>query len=106
MSKIDICGHKYDVLLVSNTHEEMEEDDVTCLGKSDIATFTIYINKDVPKTLQEETLLHELIHTIWSHNNEKMDHSESLINATSNGLYQLGLGKVLADKYLTPKETE
>lgn len=100
-NKMNICGHRYKVLFVPSDNENIiDEDGDVAFGKMEPHTSTIYVNSDIPKSIQEETLIHEIIHTIWGHTHNPNDHDEASINSISNEFYKMGIGKFIIEKYL------
>ena len=95
-----ICGHDYKIKFVP--HFKGKDGKEYC-GEIDYSNRFIGIDSSMRKGVIEETLLHEVIHGIMWHTNKKTDHNEQAVQAISNGLYQLGVGKFLMEK-AKPKE--
>ena len=53
----------------------------------------ILINDSIHESRKKETLIHEVLHAIFY--NYGLEHKENLIDAISNGLFQLGVGDFL-----------
>ena len=83
--KIKIGGHNYSVFYVKGNHKEKG---IENYGKIYHDAKKIYIDKDIAKSQQEETLLHEILHAIDQiYNNHSL--SEKQIESMSEGLYQV-----------------
>ncbi len=89
-----ICGHDYKVL-IGYAEDKKRKDDVFYFGYVDFSKALIHIRPDMSRTLQEESLVHELVHVLIFHTNQKGEHNEQLTNALANGLCSLGVGKLL-----------
>ena len=74
-------------------------------GHIRFSTGEIHLWPKARRSVQEETLIHEILHAISFHYNSRTDCDEELLEALSGGLYQLGVGKFLWDK-AKPKEVE
>ena len=83
-NKIKICGHIYTIVA---------DDQEYRTGGTELDTGTIKIRTTPPLGVQEETLIHEIIHCIYFHASERdwNKHQESLIQAIANGLWQAGI---------------
>jgi len=99
---VKICGHSYRVKFVpklrgfefeTRTHSGKE-----VYGQANYDKGLIELNTSMCKSLEEETLIHEVLHAIMFHSHCKHDHDEGLIQSISNGLYRLGVGKYLMEK--------
>lgn len=78
---IKICGHKYTV------RDNPLED---ALGHTNYPSRTIELDEGMNKEMREEVLIHEMLHVIIFHSNEKGSHNEASINAIANSLWQMG----------------
>ena len=92
--KFDIGGHNYNVNLVES---KTTSDGKMLLGHHDTRTCTINLDGGMSKTRTQETFLHEIVHVILT-NAGMQDHDETMIDATANGLLQLGVGEFLWKK--------
>lgn len=79
---IDICGISYSVEFV---------DDKYCgqnMGKSDIINAKIYLRKNMPKQVQENVLLHEIMHICYRNGFlSQNDDEERIVEVLTNILY-------------------
>ncbi len=91
---MQICGHEYKVVIGFVEGKKREEDDFFW-GHVDYRTRTIHIHPHAPRSLQEEVLIHEVVHIIMFHTNHRGEHNEGLIAALANALYLMGYGKLL-----------
>ncbi len=89
-----ICGHDYKVT-IEFADGMKREDDKMWFGQVRISTGVIILWPKAKRNVQEESLIHEVIHAILSHSNSKCEHDESMIQAIAGGLYQLGVGRFL-----------
>ena len=87
LGSITIGGHKYSILLKDLVHED---DDKTLYGRHMVDANIIYLNKNIEESRKKETLIHEVIHAILYNTGQK--HKEPMIEAISNGFFQLGIG--------------
>jgi len=92
--KLDIGGHNYKVNLVES---KTMENGKMLLGNHDARTCTINLDKGMSKSRTQETFLHEVVHVILT-NAGMQNHDEVVIDATANGLLQLGVGDFLWKK--------
>ena len=90
-----ICGHDYKIKFVP--HFRGKDGEEYC-GEIRYTERFIGIDSAMRKDVIEETLIHEILHGIIYHSNKRTDHNEQSIQAISNGLYQLGIGKYLMEK--------
>ena len=83
-NKIKIGGHEYSVKITKVTDEAKGASN---WGRSYHATQKIFIDKELSRTKQEETFVHEIVHCIESfmESNSKENH----VTRFSNGLYQV-----------------
>tara|TARA_R110002051_G_scaffold318947_1_gene402150 strand:+ start:1967 stop:2287 length:321 start_codon:yes stop_codon:yes gene_type:complete len=93
--RIVIGGHEYEVIFTDLQHEDSSKE---LYGRHEVKDNIIYINKNIHKSRQQETLIHEILHAI--HFNCGLKHNEGYIDALSNGLFQLGMGDYLWTKSL------
>jgi len=75
--KIKVGGHIYKIELVDS--EVLDND----CGKVNKSRNVIQIRKDLPQSQLEETLIHELVHTI------NFDWNEERVEFVSNAIYQI-----------------
>ena len=85
--ELNIGGHQYKILELPLKHED---DTKELYGRHMVKENIILINEDIHKSRKEETLIHEVLHAIFF--NYGLEHSERVIDAISNGLFQLGVG--------------
>ena len=79
---INICGIEYEIKRVDGDYcgENM--------GKSDFANAKIFINKDLPQDVQENVLLHEIMHICYRNGYlSKDDDEERVVEVLTNLLY-------------------
>lgn len=79
--KVKIGEHSLDVIL-TNDCDCISYDEI---GKTCLAKNAIWINKNYPKSRQEEALLHEMVHNMFYDLNEQQD--ESLVERLGKYLY-------------------
>jgi len=91
--QINIGGHIYDIVLKNLTHEDESKE---LYGRHEVKENIIYINDNIHKSRQQETLIHEILHAI--HFNCGLPHNEQYIDAISKGLHQLGIGEYIWKK--------
>ena len=91
--KINIGGHEYEILVTELKHENPRKE---LYGRHLVRNSEILINSKINKERQVETLIHEVIHAILV--NAGHEHDEGIIDALSNGLFQLGVGGYLWKK--------
>ena len=89
MKHIKIGGHRYKVAYVGKF--ESRNTIGNCLQKD----AKIEILKGMPSSIEEETVIHEVLHAVCyhagvSHDKKGMVNEEQIIEALSNGLFQLG----------------
>ena len=78
---IKICGHTYQII----------DSSTDLYGETKIDQQTIAINPRLSPGLQEEVLIHEVLHTVLFHTHAvDQDDMETALNALANGLYRLG----------------
>ena len=90
---MNIGGHNYIIVL-----DELSsgKDNRVLYGRHLVEDNIILINSKIEKSRQQETLIHEILHSI--HFNCGLEHDERAIEAISNGLFQLGIGDYLWKK--------
>lgn len=67
-----------------------EEENIDACGKGNMMKQYIKLNKAMPKEMQEETFLHEIIHQILSQKSfSEENKDEKLIDTLAGGLYQV-----------------
>lgn len=81
---VNICGI---------THRVIEKEDSfnadTHFGMIDYAKAEIFINKDLPQDLKDETLCHEITHGILVHiGRSDLAGDETFVQSLGNALYQ------------------
>tara|TARA_R100001594_G_scaffold131372_1_gene170950 strand:- start:377 stop:670 length:294 start_codon:yes stop_codon:yes gene_type:complete len=91
--KLNIGGHNYTIDCLDLQHEDSSKE---LYGRHLVRNSEILINNKINKERQEETLIHEVIHAILV--NAGHEHDEGIIDALSNGLFQLGVGDYLWKK--------
>lgn len=80
--KVSICGINYEIKLVDGDYCGSN------MGKSDFANAKIFINKDLPKDVQENVLLHEIMHICYRNGYLcKEDNEERVVEVLTNLLY-------------------
>lgn len=92
-----ICGHDYKVI-IEFVDGMKREDDKMYFGHIRISTGRISIFPRARRSVQEESLIHEVIHAIIAHGHSKGQIEEGVVQAIAGGLYQLGVGKFLWKK--------
>ena len=75
-----IFGVKHKLIYFNNSHRQ----DVA-MGKSDCKDCVIRLCNDMPTEMQEQTLLHEVVHLIDM--NLSLKFTEEQVNALATGLY-------------------
>ena len=83
VKKVEIGGHTFTV-----KHREMDD----LCGKVERPELTIYIDNTKPESIQQETLLHEILHCIkWLAGTERKDDEkdERDVQAESHLLFQV-----------------
>tara|TARA_Y100000361_G_scaffold120859_1_gene112642 strand:+ start:209 stop:529 length:321 start_codon:yes stop_codon:yes gene_type:complete len=88
--EINIGGHDYKIIELPLQHEDESKE---LYGRHMVKENIILINEDIHKSRKEETLIHEILHAIFF--NYGLNHDERVIDAISNGLFQLGVGDYL-----------
>tara|TARA_Y100000356_G_scaffold69951_1_gene57593 strand:+ start:867 stop:1187 length:321 start_codon:yes stop_codon:yes gene_type:complete len=88
--EINIGGHDYKIIELPLQHEDESKE---LYGRHMVKENIILINEDIHQSRKEETLVHEILHAIFF--NYGLEHEERLIDAISNGLFQLGVGDYL-----------
>ena len=88
--EINIGGHDYRIIELPLQHEDESKE---LYGRHMVKENIILINEDIHPSRKEETLVHEILHAIFF--NYGLEHEERLIDAISNGLFQLGVGDYL-----------
>lgn len=80
---INICGIPYQV-------DEFEADvDRNLMGRLQYDTAQIFVRKDIPLDKKMETLLHEVMHTVYMNAGlQPNDEEEKVVTALSSGVYQ------------------
>ena len=82
--KLKIGGHVYDILII--------EGDKSLHGNSSYSDLKIKVSKDFPKSQQEETFFHEMLHMIRIHlaiENPEKAAEEKIVSAMGGTLYQV-----------------
>lgn len=85
-NKIKIGAHVYTV----ETSKSLGVKDN--YGKAEMESLEIFIREDIPQSLKEETLLHEIMHQIRQLNNldvKDEEEEERIVQIMSHGLYQV-----------------
>lgn len=84
-NKIKIGAHIYDIVF----RDDLDDED---FGTSRQKKLKIFINQEIPQTLQEETLFHEVIHNIYLQNGLSIGinetEEEKQVQIISHGIYQ------------------
>ncbi len=93
MKTLRIGGYRY---TIEEVKELRSEADKPLHGQHVWSQSKILLQKELPQPQKEEILIHEVLHAIFISTGHK--HNEQLIDAISNGLAQLGVGKYLYDK--------
>jgi Zn-dependent peptidase ImmA (M78 family) len=88
--ELTIGGHLYKIVELPLKHEDESKE---LYGRHMVKDNIILINTDIHQSRKEETLIHEILHAIFY--NYGLEHKENLIDAISNGLFQLGVGGFL-----------
>lgn len=93
INNLNICGISYEVILVDGDYCGQN------MGKSDFAQAKIFINKDLPKDVQENVLLHEIMHICYRNGYLcKEDEEERVVEVLTNLLYPIIKEVFLGDK--------
>lgn len=82
--KVNICGIYHDVV------ETEDKFDVDChLGQINYSKGEILINKNMPLSIQNETLCHEMVHGMLNHlGYTQLSQDETFVQALGNAIYQ------------------
>jgi len=99
--KLNVGGHNYTIMITPLEHED---DDKELYGRHLVKNNIILINEEIDDSRQKETLVHEVLHAICY--NTGLEHSERMIEALSNGLFQLGVADYLWRKAQKEKPLE
>lgn len=97
-NSIKILGYTYKIVIAKNFREAIEpyiadEDrDQEFFGYFATECLTIFINGNVPKTVQESTLIHEVIEILTSNLEMTIDHDEIC-------RLEMGLHQVIVDNF-------
>tara|TARA_R100000742_G_C4277536_1_gene99516 strand:- start:15 stop:335 length:321 start_codon:yes stop_codon:yes gene_type:complete len=91
---LNLGGHDYKIVL--DPLEDKAEPGKILYGQHLVELNVILINSNIEQSRKEETLIHEVLHSI--HYNSGLEHDERQIEAISNGLFQLGVGDYLWKK--------
>ena len=91
--ELNIGGHDYKIIELPLKHDD---DDKELYGRHMVKENIIMINEDIHDSRKKETLLHEILHAVFY--NYGLQHKEGLIDAISNGMFQLGVGGYLWEK--------
>ena len=91
--ELNIGGHDYKIIELPLKHDD---DDKELYGRHMVKENIIMINEDIHDSRKKETLLHEILHAVFY--NYGLQHKEGLIDAISNGMFQLGVGGYLWKK--------
>lgn len=60
--KVIICGHEIDIIL--ENPDNLRVTKPQCWGTNDCRDLKIYLDKNLSKTILEQTLIHEILHYI------------------------------------------
>lgn len=90
---LHIGGHDYTIVELPLEHEDNDKE---LYGRHLVRDNVILINQDINISRKKETLLHEVLHSIFF--NYGLEHDERVIDSISNGLFQLGIGDYLWKK--------
>ena len=82
IKKINIMGHEFKV-----KYENPRPWACNAMGRMDELTNTICVNSELPQSQQEATLIHEIVHVIFSTNG--IDVSEEVVTVLASGLYEI-----------------
>lgn len=82
-NQLNIGGQKYDVIIT----DRFKKDGQSSIGSCQPIHNKVWIEKDIPKTQQESTFLHEIIEVINSNNDLGMTHQQ--ISTLETQLYQV-----------------
>jgi len=99
--QLNVGGHNYTIMITPLEHED---DDKELYGRHLVKNNIILINEEIDDSRQKETLVHEVLHAICY--NTGLEHSERMIEALSNGLFQLGVADYLWRKAQKEKPLE
>jgi len=97
-----ICGHNYRIKFMPKLREyDIETRTYSgkeVYGQTNYDLGQIEINTSLPKSVQEATLIHEILHAMIFHTYSRNNHDEAIIQALANGFYQMGAGRYLIEK--------
>lgn len=83
--KTDICGIQYSVnYLEPNSRED------TFMGRTDPQMASITINKNMPKDIQEQCLIHEWLHAVLCNYAMEQTNDEQMVQALASELFRSG----------------
>ena len=82
--KLKIGAHVYEILWMPNNKNQC--------GETQVSKLKIRISPEFPRTQQEETLFHEIIHVVrvqLSLEDPEKQKEENIVNAMAGSLYQI-----------------
>ena len=82
-NQLTVGGQKYDVIIT----DRFKKDGNPSIGSCQPAHNKIWIEKDIPKTQKETTLLHEIIEIVNTNNDLQLNHQQ--ISTLETQLYQI-----------------
>lgn len=86
MSNVKIGGLQYEITEVEDlAHEERSPGLMGCI---DYHQLTIKLEKNLHKKVQEQTLIHEIVHGIFAESGYEI-HEEEQVNRIAKTLYQV-----------------
>ncbi len=97
-----ICGHEYKVV-IDYVNDQKRKGDAFYFGHTQFSEGLIHLSPKTKRDVQEESLIHEVLHAALFHSNSKAEHNEGQVQAMAGALYQLGVGRFLWEKF-KPKE--
>lgn len=84
MKTVNICGVPHEIVECSNDFDASAH-----FGQIDYTECKIKINKNMPKSMKESTIIHEMMHGILHHIGEdELAENEKFICVLANAIYQ------------------
>jgi hypothetical protein len=82
--KISVFGMEYKILMF-----RQRDPTDTAMGRAEIKNGVIRLLSEMPKSIRDETLLHEVVHIVVDHTNVEL--TEAQVSAISLGLFTAGV---------------
>ncbi|KRM92393.1 hypothetical protein FC87_GL000005 [Fructilactobacillus florum DSM 22689 = JCM 16035] len=81
---------------MSNPHDPEFPEDENTWGYTDLNRANIFINSELDKNHQKQTLIHELIHImLWESGKTSLYNDENLVTSLANSIFELIQGNSL-----------